>query len=427
MTNLLWPGDHRAGEAMTDRQVLGAMVRVERAWLAVLADCGIAPADAATVPAAAWVTGEDDVEELARAAEAAGNPAVPLVPLLRERLPEPAATWVHRGLTSQDVMDTALILCAKDAVEAVESLLAQQVSALVSLMTQHRSTRMLTRTLTQPALGSTFGVRVAGWLTGVLDAADTLAAVAAALPVQVGGAAGTMAAVAELAHGRGLPDPAAVAARAADLLADKVGLRRALPWHTSRRPVTALGDALVTCTDTWGHIARDVLESARAEVAELGEPAAAGRGGSSTMPGKRKPVLSVLIRRAAIAAPPLAASLHQAAAAANEERSDGAWHAEWDTVRLLGRRTVTAGSHAAELLAGLEVDTAAMARNLGAHLERSGGLDPEQRAMAALSGAAPAAGYLGMGETIIDRVAARARQHLSGRPRHHSDMEESSR
>src|SRR5690606_22507056 len=142
-----------------------------------------------------------------------------------------------------------------------------------------------------------------------------------------------------------------------------------------------------------------------------------------TMPGKRNPVLSVLIHRAAIAAPALAATLHLAAATANEERSDGAWHTEWDTLRLQVRRTITAGSQTAELLAGLEVDASAMARHRAAHLERAGGIDAEQRAMAALTKARVADSYLGTGDHIIDEVQARARHYLAGRLGSHVDQE----
>jgi 3-carboxy-cis,cis-muconate cycloisomerase len=138
-----------------------------------------------------------------------------------------------------------------------------------------------------------------------------------------------------------------------------------------------------------------------------GAPAAEGRGGSSSMPHKHNPVLSVLIRRAAVAAPPLAATLHTAAALANDERPDGAWHAEWDTLRTLARRTVVAGSQCAELLAGLQVHPARMAENLaGADV---GG---EQRQIAALAGKAPSPTYFGAVDRLVDQSIDRARQIL---------------
>lgn len=403
--DLLWPGDARAGGVFDDEAMLAAMVRVERAWLAVLIEVGIAPVEAAD-----GLTVDVSLAEIADAAEASGNPAVPLVAALRSALPEPAATWLHQGLTSQDVLDSALMLCARDAVVAVLASLGEQVTSMTALAARHRATPMAARTLTQPAIGSTFGARVAAWLTGVLDAADALLGAATWLRIQAGGAAGTLAAAAELAQGRGLTDPARTALNAVGLLADRLGLARSTPWHTSRRPITALADALTACTDSWGRIARDVLAGSRAEVGELREPAGEGRGGSSTLPGKRNPVLSVLIRRAALTAPPLAAALHLAAAEATEERSDGAWHAEWDALRTLARRTVIAGSQASELLADLEVDAEAMAANLARYRAGHGGIDPEQRAKAALVAAEPAESYTGAGDLIIDAALSRARE-----------------
>ena len=128
--------------------------------------------------------------------------------------------------------------------------------------------------------------------------------------------------------------------------------------------MTAVADMLVRCTDAWGRIASDVVILARSEIGELSEPATGNRGGLSSMPYKRNPVLSILIRRAAISAPPLAATLHAAAALANDERPDGSWDAEWDTLRTLVRRTVTAGSQCCELLGGLEVNCEQMAKTL---------------------------------------------------------------
>jgi 3-carboxy-cis,cis-muconate cycloisomerase len=181
-------------------------------------------------------------------------------------------------------------------------------------------------------------------------------------------------------------------------------------WHTVRAPVTAAADAFVGCTDAWGRIAADVVTLVRPEIAELDEPAAADRGGSSSMPHKRNPVLSILIRRAAIAAPPLAATLHTAAALANDERPDGAWHAEWDTLRTLGRRTVVAGSESGELLAGLTVHARRMAENLAA-----ADVFGEQRAIAELVGKEPSSTYFGAVEKLIDESLGRAARALAQR------------
>jgi 3-carboxy-cis,cis-muconate cycloisomerase len=144
-------------------------------------------------------------------------------------------------------------------------------------------------------------------------------------------------------------------------LADRLGLEDVPSWHTVRRPVTRAADALVATTDACGRIARDVLVLARPEIGELSE---AHGGGSSSMPHKANPVLSVLIRRAALTTPMLAATLHLAAADQVDERADGAWHAEWDTMRLLARRTAVAVSQTAELLDGLRVHAEQMAQNL---------------------------------------------------------------
>ncbi|HEY1135737.1 MAG TPA: lyase family protein, partial [Nocardioides sp.] len=157
-----------------------------------------------------------------------------------------------------------------------------------------------------------------------------------------------------------LRHPEDVASALSREVAAALGLAPSAPWHTTRFPVTRVGDALATASSAMGRIASDVLTLARPEIAELGEPVVAGRGGSSTMPQKQNPVLAVLVRRAAITAPGLAATLHTAAAFANDERPDGAWHAEWATLRDLARRTVVAAAHASELVGGLQVDVVAM-------------------------------------------------------------------
>ncbi len=169
MSNLLWPGDHRAGEHMTDEALLGSMIAVECAWLDALAATGLAPADCAE--AELWnLVAHNDCESIAVTAESGGNPVIPLVKLLRQRANPGIAPWIHRGLTSQDVMDTSLMLAVRAVADDLTTELRQQISTLSDLATEHRSTPMVARTLTQHAAPTTFGVKVAGWLNGIVDA-----------------------------------------------------------------------------------------------------------------------------------------------------------------------------------------------------------------------------------------------------------------
>ncbi|TAM66391.1 lyase family protein [Mycobacterium sp.] len=408
MTNLLWPGDHRAGEHMTDQALLRSMVAVESAWLGALAAAGLAPADCAGADLWNLVT-HNDCEAIAVTAEDGGNPVIPLMKLLRQRAEPAVAPWIHRGLTSQDVLDTALMLAVRAVADDLITQLREQISALSELATRHRATPMVARTLTQHAAPTTFGAKAAGWLNGVVDAFEPVAALTT--PAQIGGAAGTLAATTELAALlTGTPDPARVSAGLAANTATALGLALRPPWHTARAPITAAADAFVGCTDCWGRIASDVVTLVRPEIAELGEPAAEGRGGSSSLPHKRNPVLSILIRRTALSAPPLAATLHTAAALANDERPDGAWHAEWDTLRTLGRRTVVAGSQTAELLTGLTVHARRMAENLDA-----ADVLGEQRAIANLAGKEPSPAYFGAADRLIDEIRGRAARVLARR------------
>jgi len=403
MTDLFWPGDGRAGALMSDWALLTAMESVENAWLDALVEHKIAP-----VEAQAEIRGllsENDLGALADGAEAGGNPVIGLVEMLRKRLSSEPARWLHRGLTSQDVLDTALMICLRDVVDRLDGELRVQVEGLRGLVSEHRSTPMVGRTLTQHAVPITFGLKAANWLTGLLDAAEALEGVRPRLPVQLGGAAGTLAASTELARLRRLPEPAQVSWQLVESVANALGLAPSVPWHTSRWVVTAAGDALVGCTDAYGRIAADVATLSRPEIAELAEGTG---GGSSTMPQKHNPVLSVLIRRSALTGPALASTLHLAAATNVDERPDGSWHAEWATLRDLARRTVVAASQASELITGLLVDQDRMAANLAA----AAGIEAEQQSMADLAGGEPSKDYLGATELIIDRVLARADQRL---------------
>ena len=394
MTSLWWPGDQHAGDLVSDTALLRALVQVEQAWLDALVAAGVAPAGAAHD--VTGLVGDGDAERVAVEAEAGGNPVIPLVALLRDRAPEPAATWLHRGLTSQDVVDTAVLLCARAAVARVRRELGRQVDRLADLVDRHRATPMLARTLTQPAVPTTFGAKAATWLHGILDADDALGALA--WPVQLGGAAGTLAALVEL----GGPDRTR-AARTAHAAA--LGLAEAPPWHTRRAPVTRLADAAVGATDAWGRIANDVLVLGRPEIGELADGSG---GGSSTMPHKANPTTATLVRRAALAAPQLAATLHLAAAEQVDERADGAWHVEWETLAVLLRRTVVAAVQSTRLLDDLQVHGERMRQHLAA---AGDAVLAEQRSMAGLTGRDPAPTYHGLLDDLVDEALARAAAH----------------
>lgn len=419
MSDLLWPGDERAGALMSDGALLLALVRVEAAWLDVLVAAGIAPPGATDdLTGLVDPAGQDSVT-VAAGAEVGGNPVIPLVDLLRTRVAArngTASRWVHRGLTSQDVLDTALMLCTGDAVDRVLADIRRQVTALRGLADRHRSTVRAGRTLTQHAVPTTFGLTAAGWVSGVLDAAEDLRWVGERLPAQVGGAAGTLAAVTELAGLAGAADPAGTAVALAGDLATRLRLRAAAPWHTSRRPVTRIGDAFLACVDSFGRVAGDVLTGGRPELRELSESTP---GGSSTMPRKRNPVRAVLVRRAALSAPQLGAQLHVAAANAVDERPDGAWHAEGAALRGLARVTVVAASQTADLLDGLVVHPARMNATFDGALPD---LLAEREGMRALFEASvsgqehSAARYLGAADPLIDAALARADRYLEGRP-----------
>ncbi len=391
---LLTPGSHRVAGALDDAAMVGAMLQVEVAWTRALARVGAVDGEHARAVAKAAEDLDVDLPALAAEAEDAGNPVVPLLKQLRAALQadghENAARVVHRGLTSQDVVDTALVLLARDALVRIGDDLAATAHALALLADRHRATVMAGRTLTQHAVPITFGLKAAQWLAGVLDASTQVDEALRGLPVQCGGAAGTLSLVGELTD-----QPLA----AAEAFADELALRwPGLPWHTTRFPVTRLGAAVVTACDALGVVAADVATLSRPEIGELREPATGGRGASSTMPHKRNPVLSVLIRSVALQAPLLGAQLHLAAAQAVDERPDGAWHAEWPSLVRLLEVGVTAASQAAELTAGLEVGAERMAQRTAAVAgdllaERGGGGDP--------------GAYLGSTDAFIDIVLAR--------------------
>ncbi|MEU0276298.1 3-carboxy-cis,cis-muconate cycloisomerase [Streptomyces sp. NPDC006307] len=359
---LLAPGSAGtpAEAATSDAAFLRAMLDAESALARVQA-----PPEAADAIAAACARPFDasDVRDLALRARTGGNPVIPLVADLTAAVPEHARAYVHRGATSQDILDTAAMLVASRTLALVLADLERAAASLAALAAAHRDTPMPGRTLTQHAVPTTFGLKAAGWRALVLDARDRLAAVRDRLPAQLGGAAGTLAAFE--AYGS---DPLALVGA----YAREVGLAEpALPWHTLRTPVADLAGALAFTAGALGKAAADVLVLSRTETGEVTEGSG---GGSSAMPHKTNPVRSTLIAAAARRAPALAAVLY-GSVAAEDERPPGAWHAEWEPLRDLLRLVGGAAHHAAHLAEGLRVHP----ERMRAHLDLTSGLIVSER------------------------------------------------
>jgi 3-carboxy-cis,cis-muconate cycloisomerase len=344
-------------EAVSDRAWLAAMLAFEAALARAQAKLGLVPAEAAEAIAAACAPERFDVAGLARASAATGTPVVPLLAALREALPPDAARHVHKGATSQDVVDSAAMLVARRALGPILADLDTLASACARLAEAHRATPMAGRTLLQQAVPTTFGLKAAGWLVGLDESRRRLAEVRdRRLAVQLGGAAGTLAAL-----DRGVD--------VLDAVADGLGLGRpVLPWHTIRVRVGELAGALGVVAGVLGKIALDLTLLAQTEVGEVAEPAAPGRGGSSAMPHKRNPIGAVLAAACARRAPALVASL-LGSMAQEHERAAGAWHAEWEPLGDLLRVVAGAAGRLREALDGLEVDADRMLANVDAALD----------------------------------------------------------
>ncbi|WP_432183550.1 3-carboxy-cis,cis-muconate cycloisomerase [Streptomyces tendae] len=356
-TSLLAPGwtGSPAASATGDRAYLRALLDAEAALTRAQAALGLAPAEAAdAVGAAVADPAAFDARSLAERARGGGNPVIPLVADLTRAVGETYGPYVHRGATSQDILDTATMLVAARTLDVLLPDLARTEGALARLAAEHRDTPMPGRTLTQHAVPTVFGLKAAGWRALVLDARDRITAVRDALPVQLGGAAGTLAAFGAY----GATDPTALPAA----YARELGLRApVLPWHTLRTPIADLAGALAFTAGALGKIAVDVLTLSRTEIGEVAEGSG---GGSSAMPHKANPVRSTLIAAAARRAPQLAATLY-GSLAAEDERPAGAWHAEWEPLRDLLRLTGGAARDAAELAEGLRVRPDVMRAHLG--------------------------------------------------------------
>jgi len=350
-------------EAVSDRAWTDAMVDAERALLRVQFMEELPAIDV-------------DPDELLREGRRAGNPVEPLVRRLRDVAPN-----VHHGATSQDILDTAMALVARGAGAIVRREADGVAAVCARLADEHRASVLVGRTLLQQATPTTFGLKAAAWLTGVLQAREL-----PSLPAQLGGASGTLAAFGSdaldvrrrFAAELGLPEPD-------------------LSWHADRVPVAKLGAALAMVAGACAKIALDVQLLAQTEVGEVRE---ADGGASSTMPHKRNPVASTLARACASGAEAAALELVRGVGGHEHERAAGAWHAEWRGVSDALALTGSAAAWTRAALEGLEVDTERMRANVRAET-----LSEARR----FGGAARPEDYLGAADELIDRALARFR------------------
>lgn len=340
-------------EATSARAWVEAMLAFESALARAEAGVGLVPPEAATEIGRACAEGGFDPAVLGDQARLSGNPAVALVARLRSLLPPGLASYAHLGATSQDALDTATMLVLRRAGELVTVDLVRLAEGSAGLAARYRSTPMAGRTLLQQARPTTFGCKAAGWLVAVLAAAAGVRhALDHALAVQLGGPVGTL-------DGLGGRGPAVVEA-----LAGELGLSvPLLAWHNERSRVVVWAGALAVAAGTAAKIALDVALLMQSEVGEAAEPAAPGRGGSSSMPHKRNPALSVAVQAA------WRTAQHQhglllGAMVGEHERAAGAWQAEPHALSELCRAVGAAVSVTADMVAGLEVSPERMAANL---------------------------------------------------------------
>jgi len=385
----LFGGIFAHGSAIIDdRAWLQAMLDAEAGLARALERAGLAPAGTGAAVTKAARAEDFDLAELGELSALTGNPVPGLARELTRAVGGQPGRAVHRGATSQDILDTAAMLLARTAIDAARADLAAAADTAADLALEHRAALMIGRTLLQQAVPVTFGVVAAGWLAGLDAALAGLTQVRdTRLAVQFGGAAGTLASL----GGDGV--------RVKALLAEELDLPDPpLPWHTERLRIIDVATAMARVTAALSKVARDVTLLAQTEVGEAAEgaggqgsqgsgaPDRAGgaprRGGSSALPNKSNPVASVAVLGCARQVPGLLATL-VASAEQEHQRAAGAWQAEWQPFGHLLQVAASAASWGSDLLGGLQVDTGKMAANLAA----AGGLPLAERVTALLRNA----------------------------------------
>ena len=354
--------DARCAELLSDARFLAAMARFEGALARASANTGIVPQGDAQTIARVCEQAKFDAAQLARSARHAGTLAIPFVRNLTEQVAsvsKDAARYVHFGATSQDVIDTASVLCLREAGDRVSTLSTQLGDALGALVERYAHAPLAARTLLQPALPVPFGWKAATWLSMLSRAHAHFRTCTAEMSLlQFGGAAGTLSAFGT----QGMTIALA--------LAGHLDLRMpAISWHSARDGFARFGSAAAILTGAAGRVARDVSLLMQPEIGEAAEPASPGRGGSSSLPHKRNPAGCLLALEASQRVPGLVATL-LAQLTPEHERGLGQWQAQWFTLRELLGAAASALAAMADVAGGLQINTDAMLANM----ERSHGL-----------------------------------------------------
>ncbi len=381
-------------ECLSARRFFHHLLAYEAAWAEATAAHGLIPQTAAQAIVRSCQKPDFDWEALTAGARLSGNLALPFVQALTADVAAKtpaAAAYVHWGATSQDLLDTALMLQLREALALIDDDARSLIEVLRRLCRQYRDTPMIARTLLQQAQPTTFGLKLAGWLVALHGAQGHLKALSkTSLALQFGGASGTLSALGKAGLGVN------------ETLAGRLDLTvPTLPWHAHRQRIVQIGAGLGLLMGTLGKIACDLSLMGQTEIAEASEPWQPGRGGSSAMPHKRNPVGCGTVLAAAMRAPGLVGTLFSCLVQAHE-RGLGGWHAEWETLPELCRLSAGAVAHLLEICTGLQVDTARMQEILA----RAGGLD----AAAALATAlAPVLGGREIAHERVTGLCANAR------------------
>src|SRR5262245_26311092 len=346
-------GDAEISQALTDESYVRALVEVETALARAESLVGVIPRAAANQIGNAADANKIDLEALARGTARSGFPIIVLVQEIRKAVGGEAASYVHWGATTQDIMDTACMLQLRAAIKLYKERLKELARHLSELADRHRVTVLTGRTHGQQALPVSFGLKVATWLAPLIRHAERLDEISPRLLfVQFGGAAGTLAALGDkgLAVMHGLADELRLGAPV-------------MPWHSQRDNLVEFAGWLSLMTGSLGKMAQDIILLAQTEVGEVSESAEEGRGGSSTMPQKSNPITSELILAAARTNASLLAALHQAQIQEHERATHG-WQVEWLTLPQMIQLAGGALKHGLYLAKNLQVDAAAMRANI---------------------------------------------------------------